>query len=210
MKIDDTILLIGIALFLTVLHFYSTPTIVMLRRHLNESERNRLIKEQANKSLAKELIAYVGLQEKYKRHMEEHKKYLGEIEKKVNATWEGYDKVVNILQTENRILKLDAEILTLRLGNTSEQLAICEAELAKRDEHISKFEEAATKIDIAYAEKDLAYAKLYGEYRAEQANSQSWKDSATYWQNKHTEATEQLRKHLDVGTPINAMPTPDK
>ena len=48
MKIDDTILLIGIALFLTVLHFYSTATIVMLRRHLNESERNRLIKEQAN------------------------------------------------------------------------------------------------------------------------------------------------------------------
>ena len=203
MKIDDTTLLIGIALFLTVLLFYSMATIIMLRQHLNESERNRLIKEQANEILAKELMAYVGLQERYKRHLEEHKKYLGEIEKKVNATWEGYDKVVNILQTEKRILKLDAEILTLRLGNTSEHLAICEAELAKRDEHISKLKEEVTQ-------KDIAYAKLHGEYRAEQANSQSWKDSATYWQNKHTEATEQLRKHLDVGTPINAMPTPDK
>jgi len=203
MKIDDTTLLIGIALFLTVLLFYSMATIIMLRQHLNESERNRLIKEQANESLAKELMAYVGLQERYKRHLEEHKNDLGEIEKKVNATWECYDKVVNILQTGYRILKLDAENLTLRLGNTSEQLAICEGELANRDEHISKLKEEVTQ-------KDIAYAKLHGEYRAEQANSQSWKDSATYWQNKHTEATEQLRKHLDVGTPINAMPTPDK
>lgn len=191
MKFDYTYLYLGVALLIFLISSYLIATINRLKHEVLDWKVKLLKEKSITELLSKELFA---IHDKYTRQLVSSKKDIGDIEKMVDAMMENYEKAINKIDTEKRILILTVETFTLRLGNISEQLAICEDELGKRDAHISKLKEAGT-------EKDIAYAKLHGEYKAEQANSQSWKDSAIYWQNKHTEAIEQLSKHLDVPPP---------